>query len=56
MAVHVGEMITEATVEPETRQAPADAASRPTEATPGREALTRLARDQTRTAAEGYDD
>jgi hypothetical protein len=57
MPVHVGETISEVTVEPDANAAPAAAPQAEAgDPEPLRDALARLALDQRRTAAEGYDD
>jgi len=56
MSIHIGEMITEAAVEPDTeRSTREDTGSRPGAAM-DRDALPAPVRDRARTAAEGYDD
>ena len=56
MPVHVGEMITEATVEPDIPGTPSDDTAHHGVAAPVRDAKSGSTRDRKRTAAEGYDD
>jgi hypothetical protein len=56
MNVHVDEMVSEVTAEPGPAEAGANHPAKWEEKAATYEALTQIARDRLRTAAEGYDD
>jgi hypothetical protein len=56
MAVHVDEMVSEVTAEPDPAEAGASHPANWEEKAATYEAIAQIARDRLRTAAEGYDD